>query len=185
MPTLHKGMSAYHSTRRTMMGRNKLERYSDKKPHWRDEFALKNSVRWFSDVQIIWAMLVGTVFFVLLIYTGLIQRIGQAYSLGGLIQLVLVYPFIEELLFRGFLQGRLLSFNWGAFNRVGFTRANLVTSIIFTAFHFINHPPLWAVSVFIPSLLFGYFRDRHNSVYPSIALHVFYNGLYFLLPMQL
>jgi membrane protease YdiL (CAAX protease family) len=36
--------------------------------------------------------------------------------------------------------------------------------------------------VLLPSLLYGYFRDRHGSVYPAIALHVFYNAGYFLLP---
>jgi membrane protease YdiL (CAAX protease family) len=35
--------------------------------------------------------------------------------------------------------------------------------------------------VFLPSLCFGFVRDRFGSVYPSIALHAFYNHGYFLL----
>ena len=65
----------------------------------------------------------------------------------------------------------------------GFTLANLATSVLFTALHFVSHPPLWAAGVLLPSLLYGYFRDRHDSVYPAIALHVFYNAGYFLLPL--
>ena len=55
--------------------------------------------------------------------------------------------------------------------------------LVFTALHFVNHPPPWAAAVLLPSLLFGYFRDRHGSVLPAIVLHVFYNAGYFLLPL--
>jgi membrane protease YdiL (CAAX protease family) len=43
--------------------------------------------------------------------------------------------------------------------------------------------PALAAGVLLPALLFGYFRDRHDSVLPAIALHVFYNAGYFLLPL--
>jgi membrane protease YdiL (CAAX protease family) len=58
---------------------------------------------------------------------------------------------------------------------------NIVTSIVFTGFHFIAHPPGWAIAVIIPSLVFGFFRDRYQHVLPAIILHVFYNSGYFLL----
>lgn len=51
-------------------------------------------------------------------------------------------------------------------------------SLQFSALHFIGHPPLWAAGVLLPSLLYGFFRDRHDSVLPPIALHVFYNAGY-------
>ena len=97
--------------------------------------------------------------------------------------LVLLQPVLEELLFRGLIQGKLLTWNWGKRQFAGFTLANLATSLLFTALHFASHPPLWAAGVLLPSMLFGYFRDRHDSVYPAIALHVFYNAGYFLLPL--
>jgi membrane protease YdiL (CAAX protease family) len=46
--------------------------------------------------------------------------------------------------------------------------------------HFINHPPFWALAVFFPSLVFGYFRDRCDSVVPAITLHILYNFGYFV-----
>ena len=96
------------------------------------------------------------------------------------ISIVLWQPLIEELLFRGILQGRLLGRPWGrrAFLRISL--ANLVTSVAFMAIHFIAHPPLWAISVLLPSLLFGYFRERHHSLYPAIILHSVYNLGYLL-----
>lgn len=96
---------------------------------------------------------------------------------------VIVYPLVEELLFRGALQGWLLSLSWGAYGRAGITLANLVTTAAFTAVHFLHHPPLWASSVAVPSLVFGFFRDRAGSVYPSIALHMLYNLFYLLAVM--
>ena len=92
----------------------------------------------------------------------------------------LLYPVVEELVFRGLVQDlahRHLS-PW----RLGpLSHANLLTSALFTALHFINHTPLWAVAVFFPSLVFGFFKDRTGKLAAPISLHVFYNSGYFWL----
>lgn len=89
--------------------------------------------------------------------------------------LVVIYPVLEEIVFRGGLQGWLL--DRPKFDRqcCGLTLANLLTSLVFTALHFLNHPPLWAALVLFPSLVFGWSRDRHASLSGAIVLHVFYN----------
>lgn len=100
--------------------------------------------------------------------------------------LAILFPVVEELAFRGFIQTRL--------NRVllqkypsdqlqsGFiSSANLITSIVFVIFHFLSHSLFWATAVIVPSLIFGYFRDKYNSVWPSIILHIIFNSGYFLL----
>jgi membrane protease YdiL (CAAX protease family) len=95
----------------------------------------------------------------------------------------LLYPVVEELVFRGFIQGQLHQRlrPW----RLGpLSHANLLTSVLFTALHFINHPPLWAAAVLFPSLVFGLFRDRTGGVTAPIVLHVFYNSGYFWLFAQ-
>ena len=51
-----------------------------------------------------------------------------------------------------------------------------LVSLVFTGLHFINHPPAWAASVLIPSLIFGFFRDRTGRLLAPILLHVFYNS---------
>ena len=97
------------------------------------------------------------------------------------LSLVVVQPSLEEIVFRGLLQG-LLS-RWHRMRRAwrGFTAANGVTALLFTAGHFVNHPALWAAGVIIPALVFGFFRDRYTSIWPGMLLHVFYNGGYFVM----
>jgi membrane protease YdiL (CAAX protease family) len=91
------------------------------------------------------------------------------------------YPILEEWLFRGRIQGALAAGKLGCYQWAGISAANLVTSLLFALCHTLNHPPLWAALVFIPSLLFGLFRDRYGRIAPSILLHAFYNAGYFSL----
>jgi membrane protease YdiL (CAAX protease family) len=90
-------------------------------------------------------------------------------------------PIIEELLFRGCLQGFLSIREWGQRSLVGFSIANLLTSVVFTGTHIATHSLLWASLTLFPSLLFGVLRDRSGSVFPPIALHIIYNVGYFML----
>jgi membrane protease YdiL (CAAX protease family) len=93
---------------------------------------------------------------------------------------VLVYPVLEEIAFRGLIQELVRDFISGRF--LGpLSIANLLTSLLFTGLHFITHPPLWAVLVFLPSLVFGLFKDRTHRLLAPILLHVFYNAGYFWL----
>lgn len=95
--------------------------------------------------------------------------------------LVLAWPLLEELVFRGWVQPRLLRTAWGARENWGVTTANVATSLLFAAAHLPLHAPAWAAATLAPSLVFGYFRDRHASVVPAVALHSFYNLGWFLL----
>lgn len=92
----------------------------------------------------------------------------------------LLYPVVEELIFRGLVQD-LAQHHLKTWTLGPLTHANIITSLLFTALHFFNHPPLWAAAVFIPSLLFGFFKDRSAALAAPIVLHVFYNSGYFWL----
>lgn len=89
---------------------------------------------------------------------------------------VLWYPLVEEILFRGIIQKFFADKSWGNKPIAGLSIANWLTSLLFVLAHFWYQPAMWAVSVFIPSLAYGFFRDRYASIYPSIVLHSFYNG---------
>ena len=95
----------------------------------------------------------------------------------------LLYPVVEELVFRGLLQDLahkyLQAWQFGPLSH-----ANILVSLAFTGLHFINHPPMWAAAVFIPSLVFGLFKDRTGGLSAPIALHVFYNSGYIWLFTQ-
>ena len=98
-----------------------------------------------------------------------------------LLSLIIVYPVLEEIVFRGAFQSWLLGIKPLQPSLLGITLANVVTSIVFTGFHFINHSPLWAALVFFPSLIFGWARDRFDAIVPAAALHIFYNAGFLLL----
>lgn len=98
---------------------------------------------------------------------------------GLLLWLGLVLPALEELAFRGGVQGWLARLSANRFGPL--TAANLGTSALFAALHLFAHPPLWAAAVFFPSLVFGFFRERCACLAAPIALHAFYNSGYFLL----
>lgn len=98
-----------------------------------------------------------------------------------LLNQVVLIPLIEELVFRGWLQGRLLRHTRCQARWAGISCANALVAGLFAIAHVFTHPPLWAAATIVPALVFGYFRERHHSVLPAIVLHVYYNGGYFLL----
>jgi membrane protease YdiL (CAAX protease family) len=113
-----------------------------------------------------------------------LNRLAPGWNLGAHVGLVTILtmvvwqPLIEELLFRGFIQGRLHAWHWARRKFLLFSAANYCATLAFVAAHLINHSYPWAAAVALPSLLFGYFRDRHGCIYPSIVLHAAYNACY-------
>lgn len=129
------------------------------------------------------AILLAPFFWFSLYYSGTAITGPGWLSKNGLLflQLALLYPVVEELVFRGLLQEKLWQTRLSRLSIYCISMPNIVTSIVFTGFHFMAHPPAWAVTVIIPGLTFGFFRDRYQHVLPAIILHVFYNSGYFLL----
>lgn len=143
------------------------------------DLALDRCPPFFRDWQFLAALALGAVFWVLLRWLAPnVRETGLAIT--AIVSLCLVQPILEELIFRGVVQSELLAKTWGQVKHLGISSANALTSLAFTALHFISHPPLWAAGVIIPSLLFGHFRERHSSLYPPLALHIYYNTGYFL-----
>ena len=87
--------------------------------------------------------------------------------------IILVYPVLEEIVFRGLLLEFLtkrLRFRYGLL-----TSANVLTSVVFVLVHLICNNWIWALLIFFPSLVFGYMKERHQSMISPIILHSFYN----------
>jgi uncharacterized protein len=93
-----------------------------------------------------------------------------------LLNLLVLYPVVEELLFRGVIQSELLHRPDLAMKHFGISRANMVTSLLFVGLHLINQPPLWAISVLLPSLVLGHFRERYGNLLAPIVLHILFNA---------
>ena len=121
------------------------------------------------------AFLAGPLAWVLMVGLGVARQDGWP-DARLLLVIVVAAPILEELVFRGALQAWLFDQPWmRGFIGGGFSFANVVTSVLFAGFHAISQPPLWAMSVFIPSLVFGWARDRTQSVWPGMVLHAWYN----------
>lgn len=115
-------------------------------------------------------------------FTPLPSLAGRSFTPLQFLLLGLVFPLLEELAFRGLVQGHLLRIAGLSRRTCLVTRANAITSLLFAAAHLLHQPPWIAALILLPSLLFGEMRDRYASTRPSIALHVYYNlGLLLIL----
>ena len=124
----------------------------------------------------------GAAFFCALPLLVAVQPVSWQRMLSvGFLMAAVWQPIVEELLFRGCLQGVLVRRVSGRQTVIGISLANLLTSILFIGAHIPTHPLLWALLTLFPSLVFGVLRDRSGSVVPPIAVHVFYNTGYFLI----
>lgn len=101
--------------------------------------------------------------------TGFSSMSGQSSYILAFIMLVIIAPVAEELLFRGYLLGKLRKYAplWIAI---------IVTSIMFAIVHF-----AWNVGldVFALSIVLCVLRVVSGSIWPSIMLHMLKNGVAF------
>ncbi len=97
-------------------------------------------------------------------------------STSTLLAAVTLYPLLEELCFRGLLQGWLLQHLGHRRALWRLSTANLLTSLAFATAHLPSQPPAWAAATLLPSLVLGCARERYGCVLPAILLHTYYNA---------
>ena len=83
----------------------------------------------------------------------------------------------EEVFYRGYLQTRLTEVMP---DRARFLGAPIgwalpISSAIFVAGHLAVRPALWQLSIFFPSLVFGWMRSRSDSLLPGVLYHALCN----------
>ena len=147
-----------------------------------EELGFKRCDAFWRDRAFVLATVAGVAFWTLLWWRLPIQtmRWRQMWS-WEFLSLVVLQPCLEEVVFRGALQGRLSRRQGFRMAWRGFTVANGLTALLFAAGHLVSHPAIWAAGVVVPALAFGFFRDRYASIWPGMVLHMFYNGGYFIL----
>ncbi len=90
---------------------------------------------------------------------------------------IALWSIAEEIVFRGALQPALAHAFARRFPVALLTPANLVTSIVFAAFHLWRHSIAAALAVFPVSIVFGRARELSGRVWPAAVLHVVFNLL--------
>ena len=88
--------------------------------------------------------------------------------------LVVGAPIVEELLFRGLIQGAFT-------RRLGATPAIFVTAVIFSFAHVLNEGPVAPLVLFPAALVLGYLRNRYGRLAPGMIAHATFNGVAFAL----
>lgn len=85
-----------------------------------------------------------------------------------------IVPFVEELLFRGFMQNWLRKY-------IGRGRAIFLTAFIFACFHYSHGQGIGnfelIISLFSLSLFLGYIYERQQTLWASIGLHSTFNAI--------
>ena len=95
-----------------------------------------------------------------------------------LILLLIFNPVFEELLFRGFVLGRL--------RVLGDTAAIIISSVFFALPHFISQGLPQVFATFAIALVWGYVRIKPGKLWPCMILHGLFNlyGSYFVIIMS-
>lgn len=96
--------------------------------------------------------------------------------------LCVLVPFLEELVFRGLLQGYFRQFEQGRKMLVSISAANVLTSLLFVLMHGLTRDGYTAVLVFLPSIYLGVVRDRIGSLVFCMFIHSLWNLTWYLTP---
>lgn len=90
---------------------------------------------------------------------------------AAFVLLVVLAPVIEELIFRGYLYGRLRKYN-------GIIISTILTSV---AFGIVHGQANVAIVVGLLSVAMCLLRERFDSIYPTIMMHMFQNGFAYIM----
>ena len=112
-------------------------------------------------------------YFNIFIYTlNSVVHITDAYKVGSMPFVVnllssgIIGPILEELLFRGIVYNKLLTFN-------NHKKACIITSIMFSLMHFPNI--ITMIYTLILSFIMIYLYDKYKSLYAPIIFHIAIN----------
>lgn len=162
-----------------------------RKAHWRIVGFLR-SPRW-KDVGL--AVLGFVIYFALLLTAAGLARaifhinldqkqelgfdhiVGSSEKIMAFVSLVLVPPFVEETIFRGFLFT-------GLRKKLPLLAAAILTSLLFAGPHLLESSsgPLWiaGIDTFVMSLVLCYLREKTGALWSGILIHMLKNGVAFL-----
>lgn len=92
-----------------------------------------------------------------------------------IIKLLIIFPILEEYIFRANIQQFLLAKLSNKHTILSI--ANIITSLIFAISHLFYQELFAIIGIFFASLIFGIIYERHN-LSASIIIHSYYNAIF-------
>lgn len=91
-----------------------------------------------------------------------------------LLEIVLLVPIVEEILFRGYLHGWLRSL-MGRWSAIG------ASSLVFALFHYSSSQKIYnfelIAALFILACFLGFLYEKYQNIWAPIGLHALFNGV--------
>lgn len=89
---------------------------------------------------------------------------------------VVVYPLLEEFIFRALVHERLLKGAVMNSTALGVSVANVCVALMFGALHALTRTPVLGALVVIPALVIGFhYEDHRNNWWVAAFLHAWFN----------
>jgi membrane protease YdiL (CAAX protease family) len=102
---------------------------------------------------------------------------GNIEYVMAFVSLVIIPPFVEEAIFRGFLYT-------GLRKKLPFIYAALATSLLFAVPHLLESSsgPLWiaGIDTFLMSLVLCHLREKTGALWAGMLIHFLKNGIAFI-----
>lgn len=98
-------------------------------------------------------------------------NVGDVGGVIGFVTMVLIVPFVEELLVRGLIL-------WELANSFNINIAIVLQAVLFGVMH---GNVIWAIIAFLSALLYGYFVKKYDSIFTSVFGHMSVNFLSFMI----
>jgi membrane protease YdiL (CAAX protease family) len=114
-------------------------------------------------------------------HLGALEIPRRSLDWATVVNLLLLAPVLEELVFRGGVQGALDRTPFGRrYLAGGVSVGNALASALFSAAHLLVDSPWLAASIFFPSLVFGRLKQLYPSLLPAMLVHAWYNACYLI-----
>ncbi|MEM7820552.1 MAG: JDVT-CTERM system glutamic-type intramembrane protease [Candidatus Aenigmatarchaeota archaeon] len=111
---------------------------------------------------------------------GLPPALPRATELAKIFAIQLIWVAIpEEIFFRGYMQTKMYEKYPSGLKILGvkFGWAIVITAALFAIGHVVTKPHIARLAVFFPAIIFGWLREKTNSVFPAALFHALCNAL--------
>lgn len=101
-------------------------------------------------------------------------------DIGRFLQITVLASLVEEIVFRGFVYHLLEKIKFFREDSWFITKRNLLVSLLNSVARGVVVAPIWFRASLLPSLIFGYARERFGTVTAPLLIHLNFTVWYYL-----